>query len=63
MGCSNSKENDKTAAGTTHTGQTYTEQAEDAASMLSGAGAPFYSCVLELIIVQRVYKHTAVCIA
>ncbi|CAM9367387.1 unnamed protein product [Ascophyllum nodosum] len=40
MGCSSSKENDKTAAFARNSrGQTYGEQAEDAAAMLSGAGA------------------------
>ena len=42
MGCSSSKENDKTAAFARNSrGQTYGEQAEDAAAMLSGAGIFF----------------------
>lgn len=35
MGCSSSKENDKTAVGGRSIGQTYNDQAEDAAAMLT----------------------------
>lgn len=40
MGCSSSKENDQTAAfaRTSANGQMYIDQAEDAASLLSGGG-------------------------
>lgn len=38
MGCTSSRENDKNAAGTRGVGERYEEMAEDAASMLSGAG-------------------------
>lgn len=35
MGCSPSKENDKSAVGSRSLGQTYDDQAEDAAAMLT----------------------------
>lgn len=38
MGCSGSKESDKTAAGTRDVKENYADMAEDAASMLSGSG-------------------------
>lgn len=38
MGCVESKENDRTAAGTRGVQESYADMAEDAASMLSDAG-------------------------
>lgn len=41
MGCSDSKESDQMAVGRHSKGQSYKEQAEDAASMLAGTGLHF----------------------